>query len=62
MDFTNYPEDYYTKNEVNNELTNISGNIQSLENKISSLEEVSKKEEIENELTKLEQLIRSLNS
>ena len=56
MNFTNYPEDYYTKNEVNDELSNISGNIETLENKIS------KKEEIENELQFLEEQISALIS
>ena len=62
MNFTNYPEDYYTKNEVNDELSNISESIETLENKISSLEEVSKKEEIENELNLLEAQISALIS
>ena len=62
IEFNGISDEYYTSIEIDNKLNEFNSNLELLENKISSLNEISKKEEIENELQILEDKIISLIS
>jgi len=62
IEFNGISDEYYTSIEIDNKLNELNSNLELLENKISSLNEISKKEEIENELQILEDKIISLIS